>query len=1018
MESNEEGNIKQFRFVKRKLSVHYSIINNLQTKNRKLSNERSPGKKRKKTMIEQEQSIKKLREIYLKNKRGFTFNKKYELSKYVEPELDYNLITNFLLGSYEEDFQKILHILTSKYSERKKDELDYLLSFLINSKISRTLKTDMLLTELTIPELYEYFKPYIFGKTYDFMDSIYYNGEEADNMYVVLYGSLGQYKLEVYEEELTCEEYFIFLSDCYNLYEEEFEMGYILTEEEEPKKGYKITSFNSVFQVNNQKNKKEDENEQEENEKKEDENEKNLENNNNIDWDEDIDEDNKEQYIDHYLICQMIDENKEIYPIRDIADLVRLKKIIFKIRLYMTLSDGNPRDAQILYALYEFPTTYLNFDKVLDGIVPVSKYVEILSYNFKQYDYFYMKLLGPLKHKIKLMKYVKCTKNLVPYSHFGNYDLIDVEAKRNHTVRCETEKCVLLCINKRMYSIAVYNAQKKKRDKELELMHSCYLFKNSSKKYFTRRIFSNFKINVFFKDNILFRQNQKMNNIIFIKEGILELSLQNMSFYEFHKLIKETKEIIIKKGKEVKFNLKEYFDFETNVESKTNYNLNTLKGILHQKQNFLFHRNEKGIFGDYEFFFGLPALLTGTIVSDKCVLYFYEYDKYKAISEESYFFNESLKYNSFMKIKSLLKRMIMVYNSYWRLSMEQLTKNLQEKEEMLNIINDEEKEKTKKSVFNIMNLKNAPLISNLTNYKANDKNNLLTTFGRYNLLYKNTENSSFNHNINKQYFVNTNNNFSNLKLKNNPMILTSHNVDFKKSNKFNNNIITESNSQKKLINRNIKTQILIANDNSNKKGYSVKRNRNKEFGKEEKNDYKKVNDEKYQKNLIKDFKQAMDAQRVANKKEKKKIFLPPINYSTQRFYNPKLIEKNIIKKSPKKKKKLYDEEVQFKLKKSDKITKTNKKISRNNLNDSLIISNSLSEKSYYKSELIDNDKTQKSLRESFSDKIKINLIKKENPKSLIKKKFNFKMAQLYNIQYRKDKKNNNSMEKNSSNIFN
>ena len=47
------------------------------------------------------------------------------------------------------------------------------------------------------------------------------------------------------------------------------------------------------------------------------------------------------------------------------------------------------------------------------------------------------------------------------------------------------------------------------------------------------------------------------------------------------------------------------------------------------------------------------------------------------------------------------------------------------------------------------------------------------------------------------------------------------------------------------------------------------------MGKEEIIDYKIINDEEYQKQLIKDFKQTINAQRVVNKKEQKKMFLPP-----------------------------------------------------------------------------------------------------------------------------------------------
>jgi hypothetical protein len=199
------------------------------------------------------------------------------------------------------------------------------------------------------------------------------------------------------------------------------------------------------------------------------------------------------------------------------------------------------------------------------------------------------------------MKYVKYDANIEPYSLFGNFELINVEAKRDLTTRCETEKCIVLCINKKSYSSAIYNAQKEKRDKEIELIHSCHLFKNISKRYFKRKIYSTFQINNFFKDNILFRQNENLTHFIFIKEGTIELSLQNMSFVEFHRLIKDVRETLIKKAKECKINLKELFDFDTKVDSKSNYNMNTIREILNQKQTFLFQRNEKGIFGDYEF---------------------------------------------------------------------------------------------------------------------------------------------------------------------------------------------------------------------------------------------------------------------------------------------------------------------------------------------------------------------------------------------------------------------------------
>ena len=1005
-----ENKIQRFRFVKRRLSKHLSILNDI--KSRRGSPQRSPTK-RKKTMIEQEQSVIKIREAYDKNKKGFSFHKKFDLSEYEEPELDYDDISIFLRGEYDEEFQKVLLILSSPYAERREEDLNYLLSFLIKTKIHETLKTDMLITELTIQELFEYFKPYIFGKYAAFMDTIYYNGEEAENIYVILYGSIGQYKLEVYEEELTSEEYYIFLSDCYSLYEEERDNGYILTKEEEPKKGYHQFNTNNISQKNSgmKKNDKEDEKNNKEN------GENNILSNEIEENDDDCD-----QYIDNYLICQMIDENKEIYQIRDIADLVRLKKIIFKLRLYTTLTEQKLRDAELLFFIYGYPTTYLNFDKVVDGIVSVQKYIEILSNNFKLYDYFYMKSLGPLRHKVKLMKYVKCGHNLGPYEYFGNFELINAGAKRKLTVRCESEDCVLLGIDKRMYGLCVYNSQKKKRDKELELMHSFYLFKNTSKIYFNRRIFSLFEINNSFKENALFRQNENLNSFIFIKEGIIELSLQNMTFIEFHKLIKKTKDILVKKGREFHMNMKEFFDFKTSVESKTFYNMTTLKGILNQKQNFVFQRNQKGIFGDYELFFQIPALLTGTVISDKCTLYYYKYDHYRKLAEETYLLTDSLKHNAFSKLKSLLKRMIMVYNSYWRLSMEQLAKSLQEKEQMLTLINNEEKEKPKKSAFNSTNVKNIPFIESV---KSNDKNNNLingaSTHDKYNLFSKGTE-SNIN---NKKRFLSTfnNNNIpSNSKLKENNLKDNLKNNTENENSLNNKKNITESNSLSKLNNQNFKNKILISNRNFKKKEFLMQKSIKNDYGKEEKIDYKTIIAEEYQKQLIKNFKQTMKSQRVANKKTQKKIFLPPINFSSQRNYNPALSteiynnsKKNNIKiiKYPENESPLR---IKYNLENNKSCFKDKEKENNSKyLNDSLVINNSFSgEKNKSKSDDIDEDEIVKNLKR-IHEGYKMNLQNKVKAKSKIKKKFDFKMAQLYNIQIRNGKKNN-SMEKSFSNL--
>ena len=983
MADNTPEKSKPFKFVKRRLSVHYSIRKEIEEDNSQEENTtKNPAPKR--TIIMQEQSIKRLKDIYLRNNTGFFFNTEDRLSDYFETVLDYDSVEDFLKGSYDPEFQKILHILITPYKDRTETDSNNLLSFLSNIKFNETIKSDTLITDLSLSELFEYFKPYISGKLYSFMDTIYNRREKSENLYIILHGDIGQYKLERYEEELTCEDYYNFLSDCYNLYEEEMQLGYFYDEKDNPRKSYRITTKSITNFLNGnvnirQKQKKikneEDKKDNDEN-KKEEKDEYNYSNDND---DEDKDDDNKEQYIDHYLVCQMIEENKEIYPLRDISDLVRLKKIIFKLRLYMVLTESTIQEAEILYILYDFPTSYLNFDRVLNKTITVQKYIEILANNFKLYDYFYIKLLGPEKNKVKLMKYVKAYKNLGPFSQFGNYELNDIRAKRELTVRCESEKAILLTINKKMYSLAIYNAQRKKREQDIEVMHNCYLFKNLSKKYFNNKVFSTFRIKNAFKGNVIIKQYTQMNNFIFIKEGILELSLQNSSFSEFHQIIREVKEILIRKAKELKMNVKDLFDFESEVDSKTTLHMNTIKGILHQKQTFLFHRNENGVFGDYEFFFDMPTILTGTIVSDKCLFYQYDKEKYNQLMQETYLLNESLKNNSFMKLKSLLKRMIMVYNSYWRLSMEQLEKKLKEKEDYMykNEKSNLDKEISKKTFTLSKRINNIPFLNTYASNKYTNHKNL-NSIGdspvgkRY--IYRGRESTHFN--FNKLKKINEPNN-----------IINKLSPKYKINTLGNNNAITSTSKTPNFKSYKSGSKILgRKNDNS------TEIDKSNENEKKEIHNLKIINDEEYEKKLFENFKIEMESQRRAKKKIAKKIFLPPLTCFSFGNYKTSLNNQN-------------DKINKTKLKKTTLLElENNAKSKRTSINDYLNISLVINNNSFsgnVSNVIMDNDDT---LNSNSSNILKNNISKKKGlSKEPNKKKNNLKLAQLYNIISRKDK---------------
>ena len=345
MESNKEDSNKKINaFKEKKLSVdiHPPKNNEFNQDNIQITeSEKGIKKPRRKTVVEQEENIRRLKEVYLKNKRSSIISQEYNLINSILPNLIHNSVEFFLKNSKNELVNKILNVLTINPRKRSGEDEKYLLAFLLYAKINEVLKSDILITELPIQSLFQYFKHYIFGKCCNFMDTIFSSGQEADNLYIVLHGSVGQYKLEVYDKELTAEEYYLFLAESYALYEEELYNGKLFLGKDKRKSLFENNNINNSPESPERKEKEIQHETVEDDENSEGEFQQNI-----------------GEYIDHYLLFKIIDENKDIYPLMDISDLVRLKKIIFKIKLHMKLNENKKTEAQLLCMIYELPETY------------------------------------------------------------------------------------------------------------------------------------------------------------------------------------------------------------------------------------------------------------------------------------------------------------------------------------------------------------------------------------------------------------------------------------------------------------------------------------------------------------------------------------------------------------------------------------------------------------------------------------------------------------------------------------
>ena len=365
-------------------------------------------------------------------KRKSTLKKRlFEKPDFVEQLLNKDIINTFDFMKTDPEIHKLLIILTQQYGRRIQKENEFIFSFLSKIKMQEVLKSDLLESDLTWEELFSFIKPYIFGKICNYFDTLYYSGNESDLLYIIIHGKIGRYTLVEFTKSVTCEEYYLFLCNCLLKYQ-------------------KMLKGEIVENKNKEKNEKDKNNKDEGKEEDDEENEK-------LELKDD-------EYIDEYLLNQIIDKNKEIYPLHSYDDINKLNIIIFKIKLLSVLSEGKSSDAIDLFEKYRFPATFLGYDKVIERKMTPQIFLQKLSKNVGPKGRYYMKQLGLIPQKVKILKFVK-KDFLTPFNFFGNFEIIDCAPKRKYTTRCESDKCILLYIDKRMY-LLFYIIHKKIKEKK------------------------------------------------------------------------------------------------------------------------------------------------------------------------------------------------------------------------------------------------------------------------------------------------------------------------------------------------------------------------------------------------------------------------------------------------------------------------------------------------------------------------------------------------------------------------
>ena len=517
-----------------------------------------------------------------------------------------NLLSLIDINKKESKLNNLLKIISKKYKDRTDDDNETIYRYFLQIDIEEKFINDLLQINISPSKLFNYMKPYIKGIKYSFKDNIYTISDKAEYTYIILKGKVNLYEINIKVCKSNAEEYYLYLYNCFL----------------EAKK----ISDKNIKEI-------------------------------------------ADEFVDNYIISHIIEENQNIFPIFSYQDLDKLKEIIFKVKIFLDISENKGMNLELLYDKYNFPKNLYNYEEYKKGKIKLFKFENMLHETFSDSEKFYTKIMSDVFHICKKIKYV-CKSHLKEGDIFGNYEIINSKPKREETSKVISKNCLILSINKKEYSNKIFIEEKTDLDYEIDDIHSNFFFRSLDNDFFYKNIFSKFKISNLLQKNILFNENTQLNNIYIIKEGLIDVHIQNISLLDLRILISNL-------YSKIKDKIKIDFNFDNDL----NIPLKKLKSILNEKYSFNLFTCEKVIFGDIEFNYNIKSFYSTTIKSDKCIFYILPIEILNDIKgQENYRLRKSLDRICLLKIKNIIERLINVYNSFFLKYKKEYNKHLKEEE--------------------------------------------------------------------------------------------------------------------------------------------------------------------------------------------------------------------------------------------------------------------------------------------------------------------------------------------------
>ena len=256
---------------------------------------------------------------------------------------------------------------------------------------------------------------------------------------------------------------------------------------------------------------------------------------------------------------------------------------------------------------------------------------------------------------------------LMPGCLFGEVALDSAAHKRNATIRAE-EDCVILSLKNDLYQTLLSDNNKKLKSFDVVFICKNFFFNDISPVIFNRRYFSLFKLNNHKKEDIIYKQSEKLSSIYFIQEGNVKLEIYasildifNLIRYYYDSLISNNN---LKINHNILREIRENYVEDKRITSFRHQSY-ILREQLKVKRKFeLYTSNSFDTLGLEEYILNNDYICTCKIISNDAKIFELEKDSLELIVNKEKQINGAFYQLIERKLISLIKRLHVIKKTY------------------------------------------------------------------------------------------------------------------------------------------------------------------------------------------------------------------------------------------------------------------------------------------------------------------------------------------------------------------